>query len=121
VYENVFEMRTFFYVRNFLIHWRFLALGATVWATVAILRPAQKKNCQNLLAVACRAKPLGPTVGKSRTSQRDMPTVGPTIARSATVGKLDAELQENPPDLVSQFSHRWMWYSTDCCFKTANF
>jgi hypothetical protein len=26
-----------------------------------------------------------------RTSQHDMPTVGPTIARSATVGKLDAE------------------------------
>jgi hypothetical protein len=30
-------------------------------------------------------------IGISRMSQRDMPTVGPTIARSATVGKLDAE------------------------------
>jgi hypothetical protein len=74
-----------------LIHWRFLALRGTVWATIDISRPAQKKTRQNLPAVAYRAKPLGQTVGISRTSQRDMPTVGPTIARSATVGKLDAE------------------------------
>jgi hypothetical protein len=85
--------------------------------------PAQTKTLKNLPAVAYRAKPFGPTVGISRISQRDMPTVGPTIARSATVGKLDAESKQNPPDLVNQFSHRWMWYqySTDYCLKTADF
>jgi hypothetical protein len=75
-----------------LIHWRFLALRATVWVTVGISRQAQKKTRQNLPAVAYRAKPLGTTVGISPTSHHDMPTVGPTTARSATVGKLDAEL-----------------------------
>jgi hypothetical protein len=104
-----------------LIHWRFLALRAKVWATVGILWPAQKKTCQNLLAVAHWAKPLGPTVGISRMSQSNMPMVSPTIARSATVNKLDAQSNQNPPDLVNQFSHRWVWYSTDCCFKTAHF
>jgi hypothetical protein len=34
-----------------------------------------------------RQSPL-PPVGISRTSQRDMPAVGPTIAHIATVGKL---------------------------------
>jgi hypothetical protein len=63
-----------------------------VWVTVGISRPAQKKTRQNLPAVAYQAKPLVPTVGISRTSQRDMPKVGPTIVQSATVGKLDAEL-----------------------------
>jgi hypothetical protein len=53
---------------------------------------AQKKTHHYLPAVAFRAKPHGPTVGKSRTSQRDMPTVSPTIAQSATVSKLNAEL-----------------------------
>jgi hypothetical protein len=70
-----------------LIHWRFLALHAMVWATIGILRPAQKKTRQNLPAVAYHAKPLG----ISCCDIRDMPPVGPTIARSATVGKLDAE------------------------------
>jgi hypothetical protein len=70
-----------------LIHWRFLALCAMVWATVVILRPAQKKPCQSLPAVAYRAKPLG----ISRCDVRDRPPVGPTIAQSATVGELDAE------------------------------
>jgi hypothetical protein len=73
-----------------LILWRFLALSGTVWATVGISRTAQKKIRQNLPVVAYRGKPLGPTVFISRTSQRDMPTVGQTIARSATVGKLEA-------------------------------
>jgi hypothetical protein len=41
--------------------------------------------------VAYQGKPLGPTVGISRPAQSDMPMGGPTIARSATVGKLDAE------------------------------
>jgi hypothetical protein len=50
-----------------------------------------KKKRQNLPAVAYRAKPLGQTIGISRTAQSDMPTVGPTIARSATVSKLDAK------------------------------
>jgi hypothetical protein len=36
------------------------------------LQMAQKKIRQNLLAVAYRGKPLGLTVGISRTSQRDM-------------------------------------------------
>jgi hypothetical protein len=62
-----------------------------VWATVGISWTAQKKTRQNLPAVAYRGKPHGPTVGISRTAQQDMPTVDPTIARSATVGKLDAE------------------------------
>jgi hypothetical protein len=48
-----------------------------------------EKNRQNLPAVAYRyrAKPLG----IFRCDVRDMQTVGPTIARSATVGKLDVE------------------------------
>jgi hypothetical protein len=73
-----------------------------------------EKIRQNLPAVAYRGKPLGPTVGKSRMSQRDMPTVGQTIARSATVGKLEAELWQNPPDL-------WMLYCTDRSFATGDF
>jgi hypothetical protein len=68
-----------------------LALRATVWATVGISRTAQKKIRKNLPAVAYWGKPLGLTVGISRTAQRDMPTVDPTIAQNATVGKLYAE------------------------------
>jgi hypothetical protein len=49
-----------------------------------------------------------------------MPTVSPTIAQSATVGKLDAELWQNPPDLVNHFSHRWMCNSMDYGFKTTD-
>jgi hypothetical protein len=45
---------------------------------------AQKKNShQNRPAVAYRRRPLGISHGDIR----DMPTVGPTIARSATVGE----------------------------------
>jgi hypothetical protein len=69
-----------------------------VWATVGISWPSQKKN---LPAVTYRAKPLG----LSRFEGRDMPKVGPTIARSATFGEFDAESYQNPPDLVNQFSH----------------
>jgi hypothetical protein len=61
------------------------------------------------------------TVGKSRCDSRDMPTVAPTIARIATVGKVVAESWQNPLNLGNQFLHRWMWYSTDCRFKTADF
>jgi hypothetical protein len=50
-----------------------------------------EKTRQNLPAVAYLGKPLGPTIGISRTALRDMPTLGPTMAQSATVGKLDAE------------------------------
>jgi hypothetical protein len=35
--------------------------------------------------------PKSASCGISRCDVSDMPTVGPTIARSATVGKLDAE------------------------------
>jgi hypothetical protein len=70
-----------------------------------------EKTRQNLPAVAYRGKPLGLTVGILWTAQREMPTVGPTIAQSATVGKLDDK--SNPPDLVNQVSHRWMWFSTE--------
>jgi hypothetical protein len=42
-----------------------------------------------------------------------------TIAGIATVGELEAESWQNPPDLENQFLHRRMWYSTD--FKTAYF
>jgi hypothetical protein len=34
-----------------------------------------------------------------------MPTIAPTIVRMATVGKLEAELLQNPPDLENQFLH----------------
>jgi hypothetical protein len=61
-----------------------LALRAMVWATVGILWPAQKQTRQYLPSAA---KPLG----KSRCDIRDMPTMGPNIARSATVGELDGE------------------------------
>jgi hypothetical protein len=104
-----------------LILWRFLALCATVWATVGIAQTAQKKICQNLLAVAYRGKPLGPTVGISQTSQRDMPTVSQAIARSSTVGKLEAESWQNLPDLENQLLHLWMLDCTDRSFATGDF
>jgi hypothetical protein len=81
------------------------------------LKPGRVKIRQNLPGVAYRAKSLG----ISRCDGRDLPTVAPTIARIATVGELDAESWQNPPDLKNQFLHRWMWYSTDCRFKTADF
>jgi hypothetical protein len=62
---------------------------------------------QNLPAVVYRAK----SVGKSRCDIRDMPTVAPTIARIATVGEVEAESWQNPPNLDNQFLHRWIWYS----------
>jgi hypothetical protein len=70
-----------------LIHWRFLALRAMVWAIVGISRTSHYKKIRHLPAVAYREMSLG----ISRCDVRDMPTLGPTIARSATVGKLDAE------------------------------
>jgi hypothetical protein len=63
-----------------------------------------EKTPPNSAGCAYRAKPLG----ISRCDILDMPTVGPTIAHSASVGKLDAESYQNPLDLVNQFSHRWM-------------
>jgi hypothetical protein len=107
--------------RRHLILWQFLALSATVWATVGISRTAQKKIRQNLPAVAYRGEALGPTVGISRTSPRDMPTVGQTIARSATVGKLEAESWQNPPDRENQLLHLWMLYCTDRSLATDDF
>jgi hypothetical protein len=103
-----------------VILWRPLALRATVSATVGMSRTAQKKIRQNLPAVAYRGKPLGPTVGILRTSQRDMPTVGQTIALSATVGKLEAESWQNLPD-QNQLLHLWMLYCTDRSFATGDF
>jgi hypothetical protein len=82
---------------------------------------AQKKIRQNLPAVAYPGKPLGATVGISRTSQRDMPTVGQTIARSATVGKLETESWQNLLDLENQLLHLWMLYCTDRSFATGDF
>jgi hypothetical protein len=72
---------------------------------------------QNLLAVAYLAKSLG----KSRCDGHDMPMVAPTIVRIATVREIEAESWQNPQNLDNQFLHRWMWYSMDCCFKTADF
>jgi hypothetical protein len=69
---------------------------------------------QNLLAVAYQKKSLG----KSYCDGSNMPTVVPTIARIATVGIVEAESWQNPPNLDNQFLHRWMWYSMDCRFKT---
>jgi hypothetical protein len=50
-------------------------------------------------AVAYQAKPFG----ISRCDGRDMPTVAPTFVRIATVGELQAESRQNPPDLENQF------------------
>jgi hypothetical protein len=50
-----------------------------------------------------------------------MPTVTPTIVGMATVVELEAESEQNPPDLENPFLHRWMSYSMDCRFKTADF
>jgi hypothetical protein len=72
---------------------------------------------QNLLAVAYRANSLG----KSCCDFCDMPTIAPTIARIATVGKVEAESWQNLPNLDNQFLHRWMWYSMDCSFKAPDF
>jgi hypothetical protein len=98
-----------------------LALCATVWATIGISRSAQKKIRKNLPAVAYCGKPLGQTIGISRMSQRDLPTVSQTIVRSATVVKLEAESWQNPPDLENQLLHLWMLYSTDRSFATGDF
>jgi hypothetical protein len=102
-------------------------IGTKVGATVGISRPSQRdmpnrfeagsKIRQNLPAVAYRAKSLG----ISRCDGRDMPTVAPTFVPIATVGELQAESWQNPPDLENQFLHRWMCYSLVCCFKTAGF
>jgi hypothetical protein len=43
-------------------------------------------------------------LGISLCDVPDMPTVSPTIARSATVGKLDAESYQNPPAGESDFT-----------------
>jgi hypothetical protein len=56
---------------------------------------------QNLPAVAYRAKSLG----KSLCDIPDMPTVAPTIARIATVGKVEAKSWQNSPNLDNQFLH----------------
>jgi hypothetical protein len=48
-------------------------------------------------------------------------TVAPTIARIATVGELEAESWQNPPDLENQFLHQWMVYCTDLSFATGDF
>jgi hypothetical protein len=50
-----------------------------------------------------------------------MLTVAKTIEQIATAGEIDAESWQNPPDLENQFLHRWMWCSTDCRFKAADF
>jgi hypothetical protein len=62
---------------------------------------------QNLPAVANWAKSLG----KSRYDSHGMPMVAPTIARIATVSKIEAKSWQNPPNLDNQFFHRWRWYS----------
>jgi hypothetical protein len=67
--------------------------------------------------VAYRAEFLGIL----RCDGHDMPMVTPTIAQIATVSKLEAESWQNLLDLKNQFLHRWMWYSTDFYFKTADF
>jgi hypothetical protein len=77
-----------------LIYWRVLALSAMVGATIGILRPSQRdmptdlkpghsKICQNLLAVAYRAKPHG----ISCCDGHDMTTVAPVIAKSPRSGE----------------------------------
>jgi hypothetical protein len=58
-----------------------------VLAIIGISWLEQKKIHQNLPALAYRAKPLG----ISCCDVRNMPTVGPTIVQSVTVGELDAE------------------------------
>jgi hypothetical protein len=35
--------------------------------------------------------------------------------------RLEAELKQNPPFLKTLFSHRWLRYSMDRSFKTADF
>jgi hypothetical protein len=42
-------------------------------------------------------------------------------ARSAIVGKLEAESWQNPPDLENQLFHLWMLYCTDRSFATGDF
>jgi hypothetical protein len=49
-------------------------------------------------------------IGISQQSQSD---VLRDFARYATVGEVVAELQQSPPNLENQFSHRWMCYCTD--------
>jgi hypothetical protein len=57
------------------------------YANTVDLKPGHSKLRQTMPAVAYRATPLG----ISRCDGRDMPMVAPTVARSATVGKLEVE------------------------------
>jgi hypothetical protein len=50
-----------------------------------------------------------------------MPTVSQAIARSSTVGKLEAESWQNLPDLENQLLHLWMLDCTDRSFATGDF
>jgi hypothetical protein len=43
------------------------------------------------------------------------------IARNATVGKVETESWQNPPDLENQLLHLWMLYCTDRSFATGEF
>jgi hypothetical protein len=85
--------------------------------------PEPQKMEHRLLTV--RTKNKMASVGSSRNScmtigisQLDMPT---EFARYATVGEVDAESWQNPPDLENQFLYRWICYCTDCRFKMADF
>jgi hypothetical protein len=57
-------------------------------------------------------------LGISQPPQRKMPR---DFARYAKVGEVDAESQQNPPDLENLFLHRRMRYCTDCSFEMADF
>jgi hypothetical protein len=63
-------------------------------------QPAPLHNFANTFAQLC---PMG-KVGQIAVT-RDMPTVAPTIARIATVGKVEAESWQNPLNLDNQFLH----------------
>jgi hypothetical protein len=82
-----------------LIHWRVLAIrsmfGQPLAYPAVTVRSGRVKIRQNLPAVTYRARSLG----KSHCNGHDMPTVNPTIARIATIGKVDVESWQNPPNL----------------------
>jgi hypothetical protein len=89
------------------------------------LRELQKMDNRHL---AVRAKNKMPnvgslcngwaTIGISLPSLRDVPR---DFVRYATVREVEAESWQNPLYLENQNLHRWMCYSMDCSFETANF
>jgi hypothetical protein len=78
---------------------------------LAVVRAKHKMVSVGSLCNGCA------TVGISQLSQYDMPR---DLTRYTPVREVEAKLQ-NLPNLEKQFLYRWICYTTDCSFETADF